>query len=1521
MLSARSFCRCYCCAHDERTKQKSKLLNTRLLQRALFAVAVLLACLPPAGVLAWSLSGPGKDKLSEQHGRYVLNRGFEDLYDSAFVLTNAGKGAPRVVSESELADALVDYDVVLFGEIHRHPGVHLQELRLLRSLYERNPRWILSFEQFERDVQGVVSDYVAGRIGERALIDKGRAWDNYLTSYRPLLSYAREHQLPVIAAEAPVWSIVCIGQFGPDILEQFTPTERSWVARDLHVTSDAYRDKYMQFQSGSATHGGGGATTPEAQLKSERSFTAQVARDDTMAESIVLARRQYPGRKVLHITGGFHAEGFLGTVTRLRLRDPTLKIAVIDAVEVTDRRAPGFASDLRTDATALQLVYPLPEEFVEGEDQSDFIRSISAKRKANPCRYTPPGATAAAAAATTVVPSATVPRAAPDSPVIEHALQVRLHPAAHRLEVHDRLKIPAVLVDHDFSFLLNADLKVRSTSPGLRLAIVKRRVLAGAVGMDREDHDPNNPVRVNVYRVLGVREHSDLALDLAYEGVIDNPIREQGQAYARGFSETPGIIEERGVYLARSSHWVPEAHGTLLRYRLHTDLPAGWKSVSQGLRGEDSSTGPHTSPDRVHEVWEVATPTEQVHLIAARFTEYPRDAGAVKAYAFLRTPDEALAARYLTATAQYLKMYDGLFGQYPYGKFALVENFWETGYGMPSFTLLGPQIIRFPFILTSSYPHELLHNWWGNGVFVDFTGGNWCEGLTAYLADHLLAEQRGQGAVHRRDILQRVTDFVTPENDFPLTQFRSRYDAVTEAIGYGKTAMVWNMLRERVGDAPFLASLKTFYRDNQFRAASFDDIRRSFEAVTGRDLGPFFKEWVTQKGLPELRLDQATRSGNDVTVRLAQAQAPPWFALDVPVAIYTASGVQLRSIVMTADQPTATGSFTLPSPVTRVDIDPQFQVYRRLSPLETPPALSKAFGASQVLIVVPAADAGTSYAGFVKAWSRTGVEVVDDRSLSSLPHDRPVWIIGSNNRYAAAVSQALGIYGAALDAGALRLADTTYAAGAKSIVVAVRNPENPATVLVYVSAPTAAAAEGLARKLPHYGKYSWLIFQGDAPDNEAKGEWPASQSPLVQVFQSQPAALPALPVRPALAELPPQFDAGRLKADVEWLADSAREGRGIGTRGLDESANYVADAFRRIGLKPLRPSGDYFQNFAVNGPDGKQAAVRNVIGVLPGSNTAYAHQSVLISAHYDHLGRGWPDVHSGDEGKLHPGADDNASGVAVLLELARTLADSHPERSIIFAAFTGEEEGLLGSREYVRRAKGPDDPWPLGGVMADLNLDTVGRLETGKLTVLGADSAREWPFIFNGITATMGIPITVVTKAVDASDHTAFVEAGIPAVQLFASTAVDYHRPSDTAAKIDVVGLVTVATALKEAADYLASRPDPLHYTGAAAALPVVAARAPDAAQGAPKRAATGIVPDMTYEGVGVRAASIAVGSGADKAGLQTGDRVLAIAGTRTPDLKALAGALQQLHPGETVEVEFARDQKTLKAQLTLGER
>jgi uncharacterized iron-regulated protein len=346
----------------------------------------LAAVFATSCALSPETSKPSRDTVHKVGSDYVLGRPLRDFYDSVFVLTDKGQIPPRVVTLAQLASALSTYDVVFYGEIHSHPGVHLEEMELFRALYQRDPNWILSLEQFERDTQGIVNDYLADRIGETALIDQGHAWKNYLTSYRPLLQFAKVHHLPVIAAEAPGWAVSCVGQWGPGILAEFTPTERAWVAADLHVTPGAYRDKFMQFLGGLPSHGGGG-TSPEAEQRAERSFAAQVARDDTMAESIDHALSDHPGYKLLHLTGTFHAEGFLGTVERLKLRNPALKIAVIDAVAVENPAAPAFGADDVHDGTALELIYPTPDAFVTGEDTSAFMAKMKQQHDASHCKY------------------------------------------------------------------------------------------------------------------------------------------------------------------------------------------------------------------------------------------------------------------------------------------------------------------------------------------------------------------------------------------------------------------------------------------------------------------------------------------------------------------------------------------------------------------------------------------------------------------------------------------------------------------------------------------------------------------------------------------------------------------------------------------------------------------------------------------------------------------------------------------------------------------------------------------------------------------------------------------------------------------------------------------------------------------------------------------------------------------------------------------------------------------------------
>ncbi|MDE2389780.1 MAG: M20/M25/M40 family metallo-hydrolase, partial [Betaproteobacteria bacterium] len=374
------------------------------------------------------------------------------------------------------------------------------------------------------------------------------------------------------------------------------------------------------------------------------------------------------------------------------------------------------------------------------------------------------------------------------------------------------------------------------------------------------------------------------------------------------------------------------------------------------------------------------------------------------------------------------------------------------------------------------------------------------------------------------------------------------------------------------------------------------------------------------------------------------------------------------------------------------------------------------------------------------------------------------------------------------------------------------------------------------------------------------------------------------------------------------------KGRELGTPELDDAATYIAKQFQQIGLLPGGDDNSYFQTWQqdVGLPKGN-ITLRNVVGILPGTNPQLAGQSLVIGAHYDHLGTGWPDVRAAHQGKIHHGADDNASGIAVMLELARQIVPKwQPERTVIFAAFTGEEANLLGSKHYVRRS----DPFPVGKVIAMLNLDTVGRLENNPVTVFGTGTARELVHIFRGASFVTGIPVNAVQDDFGSSDQAAFIQAGMPAIQLFASAHEDYHAPGDTADKIDTAGLVKVAAILKEATEYLANRIEPLTVTLSSAPAP-----AESAAPKEKRKTSLGTVPDFAYRGEGVRIDNTLPGSPAQQAGLQQGDILIQLAGQPVSDLASYAAILRSLKAGEKVELRFKRDNEVKVAEVALVER
>jgi aminopeptidase N len=1108
---------------------------------------------------------------------------------------------------------------------------------------------------------------------------------------------------------------------------------------------------------------------------------------------------------------------------------------------------------------------------------------------------------------------------------VHHDLQVTLDPSGRSLEVVDTLGVvDRVTPDADggFRFVLHAGLAPTVDGEGWTIEAVDGPVSAGFFGINATTDTVADTVPLEGWRLIPDGNVTELPPPtVRYAGVIHHPLAQQGEEYQRSFSETPGIIDGIGVFLAGTSFWVPRFGDHLLTFSLEAGgAPVHWDLVSQGRRSD------HTLDEIALRTvtWTMEHPTEEIYLVGGPLEVYEDAQDDVAVYVYLRRGDPALATRYLDATKRYLRLYESILPDYPFASFALVENFWETGYGMPGFTLLGPRIIRFPWILTSSYPHELLHNWWGNSAYVDFEQGNWCEGITAYMADHLFAEQRGEGAVYRRSTLKKYSDYVRAGQDFPLSEFRSRHSSASEAVGYGKSMMLFHMLRRALGDEAFLAGLNHFYEDHRFTRASFADIAESLTETSGGAWGPLVEEWITRTGAPRLEivdLDVASRDDNampwELRLSLRQADVERPFTMTIPVAV-TLEGAE-EAVWVEAGSCSDAGVCTLRMPFAsrpiRVDVDPAFDVMRRLDPMEVPPALTTVFGSPKKRFILPS-DASDEE---LDAWRKVAAdwaapddpEILLDSDVETLP-DGAVFVLGWTNRHADAVVARLESHGVARTDAGLRIGDQTVDRAGHSAVLVARGADDPTAALALVTADPMAAIPGLGRKLPHYGKYSFLGFKGDEPQNMAKGQWQPVASPLVRNLTDGPLPALVLPARFPLAELPPMFDAASFRRTVEFLADPRHEGRGVGSPGLERTMRWVEDQFKALGLHPIAEEG-YLQRWAWRGGDPERMMpLTNLIGGIPGADPELENHPVVVMAHLDHLGLGWPDVREGNEGMVHPGADDNASGVAALLELARAMRAEPPRpRPVVFVVTTAEEAGLVGARHFVANLAEHIEPF------ACVNLDTVGRLADGQLYILNADSAREWRFIFMGVGYTTGAPVAVVEETLDSSDQVACLEAGIPAVQLFTGPTADYHRPTDTADTLDYEGLSVVTEAAKEAVGYLAERTDSLTVTISEAEPE---ATATEASSGS-RRASLGTMPDFAFSGEGVRVQQVTPGSAAEAAGVLPGDVLTEFNGQPVADLRSYSAVLKACEPGDSVAITVLRDGEEVALTATLGQR
>jgi hypothetical protein len=378
-----------------------------------------------------------------------------------------------------------------------------------------------------------------------------------------------------------------------------------------------------------------------------------------------------------------------------------------------------------------------------------------------------------------------------------------------------------------------------------------------------------------------------------------------------------------------------------------------------------------------------------------------------------------------------------------------------------------------------------------------------------------------------------------------------------------------------------------------------------------------------------------------------------------------------------------------------------------------------------------------------------------------------------------------------------------------------------------------------------------------------------------------------------------------LKKDVYFLAADDLGGRAIGTTGEQKAAEYLAQEFEKLGLTPMGTDG-FFQEFTVSKPsnpheeavigtDGAGVTGRNVVAFLDKK----AEKTIVIGAHFDHLGMGGQgSLHRGDSA-IHNGADDNASGTAALLALAKIFKYETLKSNILFIAFSGEENGLWGSNYFVK-----NPTVDLKTVNYMINMDMVGRLNPEKsLAVHGVGTSPSFPPVLDPINAD-SLKLVPSESGVGPSDHTSFYLQDLPVLHFFTGQHADYHKPSDDADKINYEGLVQVVRYISRLIAGLDAEPK-LAFT-----------KTKDSSDSPRFTVSMGVVPDYLYDGKGMRVDGVSEGKPAQAAGLQKGDIVVQLGDSTINDMMGYMRALSVFKKGDSTQVVIERAGQKIAAKV-----
>jgi aminopeptidase N len=519
----------------------------------------------------------------------------------------------------------------------------------------------------------------------------------------------------------------------------------------------------------------------------------------------------------------------------------------------------------------------------------------------------------------------------------------------------------------------------------------------------------------------------------------------QGEAFVSG----------QNLYLP--SNWYPQTNARLT-YSLTIDAPI--VAVVAGKITEEVEAEGHYKAR-----FTMDQPVEEIALFAGPYKIMNADQSTLGLRTYFYEGMDDLSAAYLERTAQYMERFSTEIGPFPFAQFNIIAAPVPAGYAFAGSTYIGAEVLKLPFIQETSLGHEILHNYWGNGVYPDYETGNWAEGLTTYMADYMTAEKASvERAKEMRLSWLRDYTALPKDQDKPVTSFKGKHGKASEVIGYHKVAFIFHMLRQRLGDAFFFETLRALWAEKAFQTASWQDIERLFSSTSHEDLSPFFAQWVTGSGAPEIKSISATtqhqkNAGWDMNITVVQGT--PAFKTTLPLGIGTGNQVIQKNIPL--NDRISRSSLSLQTNPYAVSIDPDLNLFRRLSANEAPPILRDVMLSKNVELILTHTDQTFRLQAEELANSMLDTPVKQASSKEMPAH--AFIIMGSEED----ILQRLKEW---------HLPDMPFA----------KNPEGSAHIwagrlrqgipYVVVSLSKISDITDIKRALPHYGQRSGLIFKG-----------------------------------------------------------------------------------------------------------------------------------------------------------------------------------------------------------------------------------------------------------------------------------------------------------------------------------------------------------------------------------------------------------------------------------------------------------